>query len=126
MMRLMGEKESISVVNDQWGSPTYAADLAKAILQIIQSPNWQPGIYNFSNEGLITWFDFAKEIALLIQTSCTVRPTTTASFPTPAKRPLYSVMDKSKIRQQYGIAIKDWKKSLKTCVEKLQASVNPS
>lgn len=124
MMRLMSEKESINVVSDQWGSPTYAADLAEAVLHIVQHSKWQPGVYHFSNEGVITWFDFAKEIALLIRSSCIVQPTTTAAFPTPAKRPLYSVMDKSKIQQAYGIELKAWKESLKRCVEKLVAATS--
>ncbi|GAA4735610.1 dTDP-4-dehydrorhamnose reductase [Flavisolibacter ginsenosidimutans] len=123
MMRLMNEKERINVVADQWGSPTYAADLAEAVLQIVQSPNWQPGIYHFSNEGVITWFDFAKEIAAQIHTNCVVQPTTTDSFPTPAKRPLYSVMSKEKVQKQYGIVLRDWKESLRRCVQKLSASV---
>lgn len=124
MMRLMAEKESINVVNDQWGSPTYAADLAEAILQIIQADTWRPGIYHFSNEGVITWFDFAKEIAAQIQTNCVVQPTTTSSFSTPAKRPLYSAMNKSKIQEDYNVALKDWKESLRTCVRKLLAQVS--
>ena len=122
MMRLMSEKQSISVVHDQWGSPTYAADLAKAILRIIDSREWKPGIYHFSNEGVISWFDFAKEIGSLIQTNCEILPTTTANFPTPAKRPAYSVMDKSKIQQQYKIALRPWKESLSKCIHKMQNS----
>lgn len=122
MMRLMREKESVSVVNDQFGSPTYAADLAEAIVQIIQSAVWKPGIYHFSNEGVISWFDFAREIASLIQTSCVVGPTATSNFPTPAKRPLYSVMDKNKIERTYGILPKPWKESLQRCVQKLSPS----
>ncbi|RYZ47665.1 MAG: dTDP-4-dehydrorhamnose reductase, partial [Chitinophagaceae bacterium] len=120
MMRLMSEKQIISVVNDQWGSPTYAADLAKAILHIIDSGEWKPGIYHFSNEGVISWFDFAKEIGSLIQTNCEVLPTTTANFPTPAKRPAYSAMDKTKIHQQYKIALRPWKESLIECIRKMQ------
>lgn len=119
MMRLMGEKESINVVADQFGSPTHAADLAEAILQVIDSYHWQPGLFHFSNDGVISWFDFAKEIASLIHSPCVVQPTTTANFPTPAKRPLYSVMDKSKIQQAYGIALKPWNESLQRCVQKL-------
>lgn len=119
MMRLMGEKESLNVVADQFGSPTYAADLAEAILQIIDSYHWQPGLFHFSNDGIISWFDFAKEIASLLHSSCVVQPTTTADFPTPAKRPLYSVMDKSKIQQAYGIALKPWNESLQRCLQKL-------
>jgi dTDP-4-dehydrorhamnose reductase len=119
MIRLMNEKEGISVVNDQWGSPTYAADLARAIMQIIASSHWQPGIYHYSNEGVITWFEFAKEIGALLHTNCHIQPTTTANFPTPAKRPLYSVMEKSKIQRTYGIKIRAWKESLQECMQKL-------
>lgn len=123
MMRLMAEKESISVVNDQWGSPTYAADLAKAILKIIESANWHPGIFHFSNEGVITWFEFAKEIGAQLKTSCSIQTTTTANFSTPAKRPFYSVMDKSKIGQVYSITPKPWKESLQECLQKLQQNI---
>jgi dTDP-4-dehydrorhamnose reductase len=119
MMRLMKEKESIGVVTDQVGSPTYAADLAQAILQIITSEKWVPGIYNYSNEGVISWFDFASEIKKLINASCIVNPITTSQFTTPAKRPAYSVLDKSKIQNTFNIPPKDWKESLKICVEKL-------
>jgi dTDP-4-dehydrorhamnose reductase len=122
MIRLMTEKESISVVNDQSGSPTYAADLARAILSIIGAGVWHPGIYHFSNEGVITWFDFAREIASLIDTKCTVLPTTTENFPTPAKRPRYSAMDKQKIISTYNLSIRPWQESLKECIEKLKAN----
>jgi dTDP-4-dehydrorhamnose reductase len=122
MMRLMGEKESLNVVADQWGSPTYAADLAQVILHISQAQVWQPGIFHYSNEGVITWFDFAKEIGSLIETTTNIHPTTTAAFPTTAKRPLYSVMDKSKIGSHYGIKPKDWRESLRQCIEKLKES----
>jgi dTDP-4-dehydrorhamnose reductase len=122
MMRLMSEKESIGVVNDQIGSPTYAADLAQAILQIITSGKWQPGIYNYSNEGVISWFDFASEIKRLIGSSCVVNPLSTEQFPTPAKRPKYSVLDKTKIQQAFSIQLKNWKKSLKICIDKLKAT----
>jgi dTDP-4-dehydrorhamnose reductase len=121
MMRLMNEKQSIGVVSDQLGSPTYAADLAKAIMQIISSEEWVPGIYNFSNEGIISWFDFANEIKRLVKSSCIVNPLTTAEFPTPAKRPRYSVLDKAKIQQTFSIQLKDWKESLKECIQKLNA-----
>ncbi|MGN6165122.1 MAG: dTDP-4-dehydrorhamnose reductase [Flavisolibacter sp.] len=124
MMRLMNEKESIGVVSDQIGSPTYAADLAEAILKIIGSGKWVPGIYNYSNEGVISWFDFAVEIKKLINASCTVNPITTAQFPTSAKRPAYSVLDKTKIRSTFNIELKDWKESLKVCVDKLMQTAN--
>jgi dTDP-4-dehydrorhamnose reductase len=123
MMRLMNEKESIGVVSDQVGSPTYAADLAEAIMQIITSGNWQSGIYNYSNKGIISWFDFANEIKKLIGASCVINSLTTEQFPTPAKRPRYSALDKAKIQQAFSIQLKDWKDSLKVCVDRLQ-SVN--
>lgn len=122
MMRLMNEKESIGVVSDQVGSPTYAADLAEAIMQIISSGKWQAGIYNYSNEGTISWFDFANEIKKLISSSCAVNALTTEQFPTPAKRPRYSVLDKTKIQQTFSIQLKHWKESLKHCIDKLNAA----
>jgi dTDP-4-dehydrorhamnose reductase len=122
MMRLMNEKESIGVVNDQVGSPTYAADLAEAIMQIISSNKWQGGIYNYSNEGVITWFDFANEIKNLISSNCVVNALTSEQFPTPAKRPKYSVLDKSKIQRTFSVQLKDWKDSLKVCVDKLKSA----
>lgn len=120
MMRLMTEKESIGVVNDQLGSPTYAADLASAIMQIISSGRWTPGIYHFSNEGVISWFDFANEIKNLTGAGCIINPLTTNEFPTPAKRPAYSAMDKSKIKSLLPGSLKNWKDSLRICVERLQ------
>jgi len=125
MMRLMNEKDSISVVNDQIGSPTYAADLAEAILQIItsfhshHSPLTTHGIFNFSNEGIISWFEFAEAIKEMIKCPCEVKPIPTSSYPTPAKRPAYSVLDKTKIQETFHIQLKDWKESLKTCIDKL-------
>ncbi len=119
MMRLLKEKDSIGVVNDQVGSPTYAADLAKAIMQIITSGKWESGIYNFSNEGVISWFDFASEIKHLIHSNCIINSLTTEQFPTPAKRPKYSVLDKTKIQQTFSVQLKDWKESLKACIEKI-------
>jgi dTDP-4-dehydrorhamnose reductase len=123
MIRLMHEKESISVVNDQTGSPTYAADLAAAIMQIISSGKWQGGIYNFSNEGVISWFDFANEIKRLTGSSCHINAVSTLQFPTPAKRPKYSVLDKAKIQATFFIQPKDWKESLKVCISKLDANI---
>ena len=119
MMRLMKEKESIGVVSDQIGSPTYAADLAQAIMQIITQNKWISGIYNYSNAGVISWFDFASEIKSLTNASCVINPITTDQFPTPAKRPAYSVLDKAKVQSTFNIELKDWKESLKVCVDKL-------
>jgi dTDP-4-dehydrorhamnose reductase len=122
MVRLMSEKENIGVVSDQVGSPTYAADLGEAIMQIIASGKWQAGIYNYSNEGVISWFDFANEIKRLIGSPCVVNALTTEQFPTPAKRPEYSVLDKTKIQETFSVQIKDWKESLKRCIDKLNAA----
>jgi len=122
MKRLMGEKDSVSVVSDQVGSPTYAADLAEAIMDIITSEKWEPGIYNYSNSGVISWFEFACEIKNLIHSRCEVLPISTAQFPTPAKRPAYSVLDKSKIKNIYNITARDWKESLIKCMNKFEAN----
>lgn len=119
MLRLMSEKKEISVVNDQVGSPTYAADLAKAILRIISSGNWFPGIYHFSNKGVISWYDFAVAIKELSGSHCIVNPIPSSAYPTPAKRPSYSVMDTSRIVDVYGIEMDDWKSSLVKCLKRL-------
>ena len=120
MMRLMKERESIGVVNDQFGCPTYAADLARAIMQIIISNNFISGIYHYSNKGKISWYDFAKEISLQIESHCVVNGITTAQFPTPAARPSYSVLDTTKITDTFNIIIPEWKDSLKKCLSILK------
>lgn len=117
MLRLMNERESIGVVNDQHGAPTYAADLAAAIMKIIDKNNFVAGIYHYSNKGNITWYDFAKEIALQINTTCIVNPITTSKFPTPAARPAYSVLDTEKICTTFDIEVMDWKESLRECIK---------
>lgn len=122
MLRLMAEKVSISVVADQWGTPTYAADLANTILHIIESRVWQSGIYHFSNDGVTTWAGFADEIRKLSKSKCTVQHITTDQYPTPAKRPAYSVMDKSKIVSTYKIELKPWQESLRQCLQRLENS----
>lgn len=113
MKRLMQEKESINVVNDQIGSPTYAADLAQAMLDILESSNWKPGIYNYSNEGEISWYEFALSIKELGGYSCNVGGIPSASYPTPAKRPEFSLLDKKKIKTIYNIDVPHYKESLK-------------
>lgn len=120
MLKLMSEREEINVVSDQVGSPTYAADLAAAILQIISSEKWVPGIYHYSNDGVISWYDFAVAIKELSASSCKINPITTPQYPTPAKRPAYSVLDKSKIQSAFNIPEKNWKESLSVCLDKLQ------
>jgi dTDP-4-dehydrorhamnose reductase len=116
MLRLMNEKETIGVVNDQRGVPTYAPDLAAAIMHIIDKNNFSAGIYHYSNKGNISWYDFAKEIAIQINTTCIVNPIKTAQFPTPAARPAYSVMDTSKIEGTFGVVIPEWRESLRGCL----------
>lgn len=123
MLRLMNEKESIGVVNDQVGSPTYAADLAEAILTIIARIE-KPiaGIYNYCNEGIISWYEFASEIKRSINSNCKVNPIETSAYPTPAKRPHYSVLDTTKVRKTFGLAIPAWKDSLEKCIKLLATS----
>lgn len=120
MLRLFQEKEEISVVNDQIGSPTYAADLAEVIMKMISSGQWYEGIYHFSNEGVISWFDFAGAIKNLSGSSCKINPIPTSAYPTPAKRPAWSVLEKSKIQQHYGIQFRNWEESLRLCIEKIK------
>ena len=119
MLRLMHERPEINVVNDQVGSPTYARDLAKAIIKIIVSENQKYGIYHFTNEGVISWYEFAEEIKNIVGASCLVHPISSSQFPTPAKRPSYSVLDKNSIVEDYGIELIDWKKSLRDCMQAL-------
>ncbi|MGX9245773.1 dTDP-4-dehydrorhamnose reductase [Sphingobacterium multivorum] len=119
MIRLMGEREEISVINDQIGSPTYAKDLADAILAIIDSGVWEGGIYHFSNEGEISWYDFAVAIRDLKSLSCKINLIPTTQYPTPARRPHYSLLDKSKIKNTFSIAVPSWKDSLKIMLQKL-------
>jgi dTDP-4-dehydrorhamnose reductase len=120
MLRLMQSRTEISVVADQTGSPTYAADLAEAILNIIAGANWKGGIYHYSNEGVITWHEFATAIQLYTHLNCTVHPIPTAQYPTPAERPKYSVLDKAKIQQTFGLALQPWKSSLYRCLDLLK------
>ena len=119
MVRLMSEKPAINVVADQYGSPTYAADLAAAIIHIVQSGKWAPGIYHYTNEGQTSWYGFAMAIRELTNSPCEVNPIPSAAYPTPARRPGYSVLDKSDIKQTYDIIIPDWKDSLKKCMRTL-------
>lgn len=119
MIRLMKERPSINVVNDQVGSPTYAADLAAAILHIVDSTRFVPGIFHYSDEGRISWYDFAIAIRNRIESPCTVNPIPTTDFPTPATRPAFSLLDKTLIRHTYGLSIPDWQASLDICLFRL-------
>jgi len=119
MMRLGREKEQLGVIFDQIGTPTYAADLARAIMTAINA-SIQPGIFHFSNEGVTSWYDFTKAIHRIAGiTTCHVRPLHTSEYPTPANRPHYSVLDKTKIKQAYGIEVPYWEDSLATCINEL-------
>jgi dTDP-4-dehydrorhamnose reductase len=120
MIRLMNERPSVRVVADQKGSPTYAADLAKAIMDIIIRDHFIPGIYHYSNEGETTWYAFAEEIKRITGSTCAVQPIPSSDFPTPAKRPAYSLMDKSKIIEDYGLQIPDWQASLALCIDEIR------
>lgn len=117
MLRLATERDSVSVVSDQIGTPTNAVDLAECLVTIITEHSKlnteDYGIYNFSNEGQCSWYDFAAEIFKVNNISINLQPIPTSAYPTPAKRPAYSVLDKSKIKKVFGIEIMDWKESLK-------------
>lgn len=119
MLRLMKEKSQVQVVNDQIGSPTYAAGLALTILQLIQSlqdGNTHYGIYHYSDEGMISWFDFAVAIRDLAGLQCDVLPISASAYPTPAKRPAYSVLDKTNMLKDLGITPKPWEQQLRSCL----------
>ena len=119
MIRLGKEKPELGVIFDQIGTPTYARDLAVAIFAAIEQ-GIVPGIYHFSNEGVISWYDFTKAIHRLAGiTTCHVRPLHTSEYPTPANRPHYSVLDKTKIKNIYGMGIPYWEDSLAECIAKL-------
>lgn len=116
--KLCKERKSLTIVNDQLGNPTYARDLAEAILKIIrylEGDKKSGGIYHYSNTGNISWYDFAVEINKYINQGCEIHPIPSIEYPTPAKRSLYSVLDNTKIRTTFGIEIKDWKQSLSNC-----------
>ena len=122
MLRLGRERDTLGVIFDQVGTPTYAEDLARAVLDILPKiSNESPEIYHYSNEGAISWYDFAKTIFELSGLECQINPLTTDEYPTQAKRPHYSVLNKAKIKNDFGISIPYWKDSLRTCLEELGA-----
>jgi len=121
MLRLMTETQDINVVSDQHGSPTYAKDLAEVTMQIVKrsvqsTQQLNYGIYHFSNAGNTTWFEFAEAIKNGMGFSCNVHPIPSSAYPTPAKRPAYSVLAKEKITEAFGIALKPWQQSLAECL----------
>jgi dTDP-4-dehydrorhamnose reductase len=128
MIKLMQSKESINVINDQIGSPTYAKSLAKVILNIINELENKliaiNGIYNYSSDAIISWYDFANEIKKLSKSNCIINPIATVNYPTPAMRSLYSVLSKEKIVQTFGVEFANWKTELKECIDLIGAENN--
>lgn len=122
MLRLTAEREEVKVVSDQLGTPTYAGDLAEAIVRIISERNFRDGIYHYTNLGECSWWQFAVEIAHIVgHNECRVTPCTTAEYGAKAPRPHYSVLDKSKFQRTFEIEIPEWRESLKKCIDELQA-----
>jgi dTDP-4-dehydrorhamnose reductase len=120
MLRLGKEKDELGVIFDQIGSPTYARDLAQTILDILPNiKNDKVAIYNYSNEGVLSWYDFAKDIMRMAKIDCSINPIETFQYPTPAKRPHYSLLNKSKIKNDFGVEIPYWKDSLSDCLKVL-------
>ncbi|WP_205513648.1 dTDP-4-dehydrorhamnose reductase [Longitalea arenae] len=124
MMKLMQERPAINVVNDQIGAPTYAADLANCIMHIIANSqlsagSWVPGIYHYCNRGKISWYDFAVAIKEMTNSACVVNPIPTAQYPTPAKRPAFSLLDTTKLQKTFHCTIPAWKDSLQKCLQLL-------
>lgn len=123
MLRLTAEREQLNVVFDQVGTPTYAGDLALAIFSIIEGGVYEgnEGVYHFSNEGVCSWYDFATEIAIAAgNTACKVQPCHSCEFPSPVTRPSFSVLDKSKIKNTFGIEIPHWRDSMLYCIKRLK------
>ncbi|MCH9739675.1 MAG: dTDP-4-dehydrorhamnose reductase [Epsilonproteobacteria bacterium] len=120
MLKLGKERESLGVIFDQIGTPTYARDLAKTILDILPKiENSRVNTYHYSNEGVVSWYDFAKEIMRMAKLECKIDPIETKEYPTPAKRPHYSLLNKSKIKESYNIDIPYWKDSLDECLKEI-------
>jgi len=121
MRRLGAERESLNVVTDQIGTPTYAADLAAAIVKVLpQISEKTKGIYHFTNEGVCSWYDFAAEIMNQSHLPCKINPILSSAYPTRATRPFYSVLDKSKTKTTFNIKIQHWKRALEECLERLR------
>ena len=121
MMKLGTERDSLNVIFDQIGTPTYAADLADTILKILSHETFIPGIYHFSDEGVCSWYDFTKAIHRIAGITCDVSPIETKDYPVRTPRPQYSVLNKAKIKSTYGIVIPYWEESLEKCVGVLMA-----
>lgn len=124
MLKLMKERPEVRVVSDQVGAPTYAADLAESMLKIITHPVWIPGIYHYTNAGRTSWYEFADAIRKQIKANCKVTPILTVQYPTPAKRPGFSLLDTEKITRTFGITIPKWEESLVKCLQKMGMIIN--
>ena len=122
MIKLGTERDSLGVIFDQVGTPTYAADLADAILQLLSNKTFVPGIYHFSDEGVCSWYDFTKTIHRMANITCDVKPIETKDYPARTPRPHFSVLNKGKIKSTYGISIPHWEVSLEKCIQLLQNS----
>ncbi len=116
ILNLLKKKSELNVVNDQFGSPTHASDLADAILKVIVFKKWIPGLYNFSNEGSVSWYQLANEIKKISGLKSKINPVSSNEFKTLAKRPKFSVLDKSKIKKTFNLSIPDFNKSLEKCI----------
>jgi len=118
ILRIAKEKQSINIVSDQIGTPTYAGDLAKTILKILSQNKISEGVklFHYSNEGIASWYEFAKKIVDFKNLNCPVKPISTSEYPTAAVRPAYSVMSKEKIKKQFKLSIPNWEDSLKKCL----------
>ena len=122
MIKLGTERDSLGVIFDQVGTPTYAADLADAILQLLSNETFVPGIYHFSDEGVCSWYDFTKTIHRMANITCDVKPIETKDYPARTPRPHFSVLNKGKIKSTYGISIPHWEVSLEKCIGLLHNS----
>lgn len=122
MIKLGTERDSLGVIFDQVGSPTYAADLADVILQLLSNKTFIPGIYHFSDEGVCSWYDFTKTIHRMANITCDVKPIETKDYPARTPRPHFSVLNKGKIKSTYGISIPHWEVSLEKCIGLLHNS----
>jgi dTDP-4-dehydrorhamnose reductase len=120
MLKLGAERDELNIIADQVGTPTYAIDLANVIIDIINSGSKKYGLYHYSNEGVTSWFDFAKAIFDISKTEVKTNPIPGSAYPTKAKRPLFSVMDKSKIKNTFNLTIPYWRESLVTCIRQIE------
>ena len=123
-MKLANDRDSLNVIFDQVGTPTYAPDLAQTIMKIVENQSFEKKfsseLVHYSNEGVCSWYDFAKAIFELAEVDCVVSPIETKDYPTPAARPHYSLLNKAKIKQRYNLTIPYWKDSLQQCLNALQ------